>query len=466
MAMAMITATAMVEKMPSNARKYLRQGRGRHSSRLSATSLWRALIIFGPALAVGWLSASHAVASISANKSPDLALRFVPDHPAALAKKAEREFRRGNEAEAEVLAKKSIRSSATSSGGFQVLGLIDGANSSSAEADRFFSYALRLNRREVPAQIWLFRRRLAEGDVASALSHVDGAMRVSARSRATLYPLLAAAMASDGLLPSVTAMMAKNPVWLIDFVHYAISKNASLIPLARSLASLPKSSPARAVELQAKVIQRLAESGKFSVAEEFMYAVEASPVKSLVRDPMFTTNGPYAPFDWQYVNDPRLNSSPLPGAEPGLAFAAASGEGGGIVRQLITLRPGAYRLESTGRMLSGHDGGVIWKVTCANAVSPDVIAQMPMHNETTDQFRRVDAGFMVPSSGCPAQWLELTVQASFAPKGVTGEVNSVSIERVRHERRRVNTDDSGHREWKDAQSRKLEALQVAARATS
>jgi hypothetical protein len=62
---------------------------------------------------IAWLSFIHAVANITWQQNPDMALRFVPDHPLALSRKADELFAAKQDpatlAKVEAMAKQSLR---------------------------------------------------------------------------------------------------------------------------------------------------------------------------------------------------------------------------------------------------------------------------------------------------------------------------------------------------------------------
>src|SRR3546814_1842431 len=108
------------------------------------------------------------------------------------------------------LARRSIRATALSSEGFQVLGLVQSAEFEADRAAPVFEYSSRLSRREIPVQVWLLQQGLLNGDVEGALGRLDGAMRVSERSRPSLYPILASAIAADDFVGPVRELFARS----------------------------------------------------------------------------------------------------------------------------------------------------------------------------------------------------------------------------------------------------------------
>lgn len=419
-------ATVMIMAMATDVRK-----RSLANVKASAvTSSWRgvklarAAIISLAVLVVAATAISHALANVARDRSPGMALRFVPEHSAALAAKADDALRLDRPDEARRLARKAIDSTALSSDAYQVIALIEANNSRQGRAERLFRYTSRLSRREVPTQMWLFQQGLLSGDIQSALRHVDAAMRVSERSRPTLYLLLASALAADGLVLPMKALFEQDPVWLPGFLNYSINEGVSLRNLARVVVNLPQESIARTNSMQAALVRGLADAGEFSEARAFMHAVAPYDTGAAIRDGNFVRNGPYAPFDWSYTKGTELGASPLGGQQSGLRYYANTGSGGRVARQLIALSPGAYVLRSDGRRLSPvSDGEAAWTITCA-ADSSFALVQLPMNKDAGEGNRDT---FVVPETGCEEQWLDLNLAASFAPGGLEGIIEAVDV---------------------------------------
>lgn len=385
------------------------------------------LAIGAVAVVVGLLAASHSIANILTRYNPARALQFQAAHPVALAAESRRQFGLGNTANAKTLAEKSIQNSAIPSEAVQVLGvayLTEDEN----HASQLFKYASRLTKRELAAQTFLFQRALLSSDMKQALHHMDVALRVSEKGDTIFFPVLAAAMADDKIAPEITEMFLAEPPWLPKFVIFTIRNSTSLNGLIRAVSNLSPASPARTLEIQAMLLKRLAELGQYEAAERFLGTVQGGGPDSLVRDGRFAREDRYPPFDWVYVDEPGKWARRLRG-EGGLEYFAGTGLGGRVVAQLVTLSPGKYEFLSAARKeTSDADGSATWTVTCVDA--PDELARIALPGAPTESLKEVSGTFEVPADGCPAQWLELVVGATFAPSGTGGSVGSVDIRPV------------------------------------
>lgn len=386
----------------------------------------RRLLISVAAISLAAVAASHALATIAADKVPATALSLVPGHPVAAAALARSALVLGEPGRAETAALAAIRNSAVSSDAFQTLGLVR-ANKDTAEAKRLFEYAVALNQREASAQMWLARDLFIDGEWESSLRHLDAAMRVSPASHSTGYRLLAFAIAANETVDPVLRILRSNPSWLDGFLAYGVQSQTLLPSLARVVTQLPNSSAARSEEVEAALLSGLVTAGEYEQARELIAKIGASN-SSPVRDPSFILSGPYQPFDWKYLSDPGKGAAPTPSASGGLRYQANTGEGGPIATQLVMLEPGTYELKSLQRTQPATlDGYPYWTVTCAGDNQLQ-LADLRIPRSDDKAGRPNSTQFEVPSRGCQAQWLQLNIRATFSPGGLEGEIARVWIE--------------------------------------
>jgi hypothetical protein len=79
-------------------------------------------------------------------------------------------------------------------------------------------------------------------------------------------------------------------------------------------------------------------------------------------------------------------------------------------------------------MLDETGGGqaFTWRVMCVSGADP--LAQAPAPPGPAGQWRTFSAGFMVPASACPAQWLDLAAEEGDLPKDITVWYDDLTIE--------------------------------------
>jgi hypothetical protein len=91
-----------------------------------------------------------------------------------------------------------------------------------------------------------------------------------------------------------------------------------------------------------------------------------------------------------------------------------------LARQLLLLKPGAYRLSMavSGSLAGGS--GLTWSIRCDRTQSPLSAARL-------DAVVRQGWSFVVPS-GCVAQWLELTGVSADVPQQADFTISALKLE--------------------------------------
>lgn len=393
--------------------------------KLQPRSVGRGLLILLGAAALAWAAATNAVANITADWNPALALRMAPHHPEALAARAGDLARQSRHSEAERTARAAISNSSTASAALVAIARLR-SDSDPEQARRLFSYVLQLNRREVPAHLWLVQNT-ASGNVDEMLMHIDAAMRVSRESRQLLYPVLTALIADErALIPAIEAF-SRRPSWLEGFFGYVIYNNGPIINLAKIVTAMPDEAIPRATNIRASLLRRLTQTENYSQARALYQEIAPERAAAVVRDPTFSNGGPYQPFDWDYSDGSDLRAVPVGTKSGGLQVYARTGGGGRVARQMVFLAPGLYNLATEADKLPSEEAGrSTWIARCVG--TSEALAELPMVNGSAVNGHRLS--FSVPDAGCPAQWVELYVRAGFEPEGYTAVIRNVSIQPV------------------------------------
>jgi hypothetical protein len=135
---------------------------------------------------LAWLSFIHAVANITWQQNPDMALRFVPDHPLALSRKADELFAEKQDpatlAKVEAMAKQSLRGGALNPVAIRLLGYVADVRGDQKKARELMLLSQKVSRRDFGTQLWLIEDAVARGDKKQALYHYDIAMRTTPSS--------------------------------------------------------------------------------------------------------------------------------------------------------------------------------------------------------------------------------------------------------------------------------------------
>ena len=137
----------------------------------------------------------------------------------------------------------------------------------------------------------------------------------------------------------------------------------------------------------------------------------------------FESDGDLQPFDWAYGDGDGVRGIRLPKKvgslqQFALYYELDSGKQGEIARQMVVLPPGKYQL-SGAHNISDNDqlGSLTWQIICADT---NVAV---LNGSTTNPS--LETRFVVPTSGCGAQWLILNARA--LDTRVSGWVDNIAL---------------------------------------
>ena len=175
---------------------------------------------------IAWLSFIHAVANITWQQNPDMALRFVPDHPLALSRKADELFAEKQDpatlAKVEAMAKQSLRGGALNPVAIRLLGYVADVRGDQKKARELMLLSQKVSRRDFGTQLWLIEDAVARGDKKQALYHYDIALRTTPSSFPILLPTLVGALDDPEVRSGLAPYVKAAPGWLPSFLGEAI----------------------------------------------------------------------------------------------------------------------------------------------------------------------------------------------------------------------------------------------------
>lgn len=392
-----------------------------------------ALIAAGLVLAtglLGWGVVVRALADRDSADRPEAALRVRPGDAQALASLADQRLSRHDTAGAEALARRAIVADPLELTAFRTLGLAAVAVGRDGEADTLLTIAGRRAKRDRQAQIWLIQRRAVQGRYREAVNHADGLLRAwPVEMRAPVTKLLSAMAAGDPQAGKAIAEdLAADPPWRTRFL-IDLSRDVSDLAAPFTVFSALQDSqrPPRNIELQA-YIDRLVREGLYQAA--YVTWVQLLPPEGMkglgdLYDGDFEGLPGPAPFNWQLLRIKGGYAELAPGPAGAGGKALHLNFGGGVapavlVRQLLVLPPGRYRLfgqARTERLKSAL--GLIWTLRCAQgsreaAGETNTVLDSPSWSPFAAEFE-------VRPNDCPAQWLSLE-QAAHRPIAIRGDV--------------------------------------------
>ncbi len=337
---------------------------------------WVKIVVISVATAyLAWLSFIHAVANITWDQNPDLALSYVPDHPLALSRKADELFAQKQDpatlAKVEAMAKQSLRGGALNPVAIRLLGYVADARGDSKKARELMLLSQKVSRRDFGTQLWLIEDAVARNDKKQALYHYDIAMRTTPSSFPLLFPTLTGALNDPEVRDALAPIVRQAPVWLPAYLADAIGNVPNPANLAEVLVKaggLPDDDNYNA--LSNGLLGQLAAKNKFPAFRQYYLSLKGSSraafqSAALTKD---TVNLRYPAMGWQVQENPGIGGSfSQPDSKGRFSVAAfvGSGERGEVMRKLLFLEPGYYRFEAQYSALEGvSDAEARWDMQC------------------------------------------------------------------------------------------------------
>lgn len=378
---------------------------------------------------LGYASVSRSLAAVLQNDNPEQALRLAPRDGRVLAT-----FSRtligmnataDERARASGVARRALSEDPTAIGALTTLGLDAQLAGNISIARRLFIYSEHLSRRDIPTQLWEIEDAVSRGDIDTALTHYDTALRVSHTAPDLLFPVLASAISDPAIRLATVRTLARRPEWTNNFITYISGKGADPRSTAILFRELRRAGVPIAGESAIALINLLISHGAVDDAWSFYASTHPGVERNRSRDPHFDA-GVFglSPFDWRSADQASISASVQHGDMGNLLdFSAPSSVEGAVLQQLQLLPAGLYRL-------AGHSIGVdqpevsrpYWTLTCPDGHELGHV-DVTNSNENHGNF---EGDLSVPAT-CPVQTLTLMVRPSEAVSGVTGQIDRVQL---------------------------------------
>lgn len=394
---------------------------------------WFALVGY-----VAWLSFIHAVANVTWQQNADIALRFVPDHPLALSRKADELFAEKQDpatlAKVEAMARESLRGGALNPVAIRLLGYVADVRGDQNRARKLMLLSHKVSRRDFGTQLWLIEDAVARGDKKQALFHYDVAMRTTPSSHILLFPTLTGALADPEVRTGLTAYVRQGPEWLPAFLSQAMTSSdnpANVADMLVKSGKLPDHENYKG--LPNLLLAQLAVKGKLPAFRQYYLSLPGSNAAALqsVGLGKLTVNQLYPVVGWQIADNAVIGgsfSAPNKDGAQTLTAFAGSGERGEMMRKILFLAPGQYRLRAAySAVESSPDAEIRWDLQCLEAAGPrDLwfnIDRMQSGRFGTSQDLTIPAD-------CPYQSLFLQLTGGSSQTGMEFTLNSLSLTRI------------------------------------
>lgn len=395
------------------------------------------VVIFSVTGYLAWLSFIHAVANVTWQQNPDMALSYVPDHPLALSRKADELFAEKQDpatlVKVEAMAKESLRGGALNPVAIRLLGYVADVRGDQKKARELMLLSHKVSRRDFGTQLWLIEDSVAQGDKKQALYHYDIAMRTTPSSHAVLMPTLVGALSDPEVRVALAPHVNAAPEWLPAFLGQAIStieNPANLADVLVKAGGLPDREDYRGHSNS--LLAQLAAKGQFPAFRQYYLSLSGSKVSTFASATFTkdTVNLRYPVAGWQITENPAFGGTFSQADKDGrhsLSAFAGTGERGELMRKYMFLKPGNYRFVARHNSQdSAADAEVKWELQCLSAsgnVAKWAVAE-PVH-----QGRFIAEQDFSIGTECPNQLLMLQVAGGSGQLGAEFTVSTVEITR-------------------------------------
>jgi len=304
------------------------------------------LIIIAVALAFAFLTISSGLDRVS--KHEFAVARFVtaPFAAEAYRAKAAAALRAGELPEAVTAAKHAVVADPIDQRSVALLGAAHLALGQRIEADRAFRTAARFGWRDPLTQLYLMDQAQKSGEVRLAALRLDAVLRHNPR-----FPLRDLLLAQFEVTPegraALAARLALRPAWTVHFTD-----DGGTLPLTalRNRAEVLKAYPGSSLgcETILPLVNRLDGATDVLIAKQIWlrHCPTASPG---LADPHFTalSRERRTPFEWNLAASGDITAVPVTASGTGLVARVSGAASRMIAWQMLTLRPGRYRLSWT-----------------------------------------------------------------------------------------------------------------------
>lgn len=371
---------------------------------------------------LGWQIVSNTMADTLAHSQPETALSWQPATSAALTQLAERLLANANDRTdlkaVEALAKRALVANPLADRPLRQLAIAAERQDNDQLANQLMHLAETHSLRDPVVQVWLYNRRLQDGDYSAAFGTLDVLLRTRPEQHNDMFTAAIALANVPAAAESLAQLIASNPSWRGRFLPI-LAKNASNpVAVQRIYSALQSSRQPPSVEELAPYLNRLIEDGLGQQA----YLVWLQSLPSERKQPidyLFNGNFEYQPdglpFDWTL--------SSIRGADAAIVAAPEAGGSGALhiefggarvqfqhVSHMLALPPGEYRLAGSVRTENlRSDHGLSWHLFCA--VGEKQVLFETKRVKGSHPWIKFGGTFNVPQSDCDVQQLRLELAA-------------------------------------------------------
>ena len=382
-------------------------------------------------------AAADATVNVIHSKLPAQALALDPEDPVALVRDAQLRIASGEGFEGGTdtvfdIARRSVISAPINPAALRLSGVVSSANSDLEGVRRQMALSDRMGRRDLASQLWLIEDAVLRNDVDAALRHYDTALRVQESSRALLYPVLTNALDEPIIRARFMRFLREKPEWLESFFRFALSNTdnyAAIADMVQRAGGFPDE-PAFS-SFNTELMRALVEQDNFDAAAKHFLTIEGADPRLLTSLALSrgSTSESLAPATWQSYSIPGITAYVVATSDNAVEVEndIEAGFSGPVIRKLLQLQPGRYRLTSGFRAANfGPRDVARWSMVCGSSQENREIFSA---TENLAQSFSIDGSFTVPA-GCSAQMLTLSTVTNPVPGAIELEFVRAGLTRL------------------------------------
>ena len=389
------------------------------ASRLSTQFILQSLLViflFG----LGWRVLSLGLADATSRLSPQKALEWRQEHPAALFLLAEQQAKiPALYQQAKQNAFAALRAYPLEGRAYRILGQLADVEKKPQAALELYKKAVHYSPRDVQSHLWLLNYALRTENAEAAVAHLDIMLRLQPNLEQQLQPMIGGLAVHPISQASLIDVLKEKPAWRSSAINNLLSQPEAAERYALFFDRLTAATHGGLIEAEQQAWTRALNLSQQWSLSYLNWASQLPAATQMKLGNLFNGSFEDEPlggeFDWIFERIPGaiIDRAYRDGAVGEMALRVRfddrrvpfSG-----VRQTLVLQPGHYRL--SGRGLPDNlrtDLGLVWAVECSGGNVSLGISE-PFKGSSRE-WQAFSVEFVILIDQCPAQWLRLKLPA-------------------------------------------------------
>lgn len=408
--------------------------------RVFGGALGRRLCILVVTPFVLWHSVSLTAANVTREKTPEVALKFLPSDAGALAKRNDFNLLQDRETGKWHVSADDARQSLIAEGlnprAVRQLAFVAENDGNASKAQSLIYQTEKMTRRDIGAQLWLASRLASRENVKGALRHIDLGLRATPESQALLFPLLTRALTTSDFQAEFAPYISSSAPWLGSFINHAFGKPADLNILSRSIVLAGGLRPnAKNEVLNTQMLNLLASAGHYSEIPPY-YKTWKSPDMSLLSDIALKPSGidsRNGPLAWSANQNVDIDAAILAtdnGKGYSIDLTIGPGKRRAAAQKILYLQPGTYQFSAVHKFNAGAtDGAMNWEWACMASANPEILTTHIFPAAAVKGTLTAQSATISVPASCSIQRLTLWAVAGGGAEDTTISVRQLRITR-------------------------------------